>query len=133
MLFRSPKLDHLELRTGSLTDEALGHLAEIKSLTRLDLWGGGSTFGGGGSNFTVAGLQQLKRLPNLQTLWLFNLEDAGSYGGLKELTQLRELVFEMATINQQQFNELETALPKTRLSAGNGAGHLRSIRNPNGF
>ena len=128
-----PKLDHLELRTGSLTDEALGHLAEIKSLSRLDLWGGGSTFGGGGSDFTVAGLQQLKQLPNLRTLWLYNLEDPVGYGGLKELTQLRELMFEMATISQQQFNDLETALPKTRISAGNGWGHLRSIRNPNGF
>ena len=104
-----------------------------KSLTRLDLWGGGSTFGGGGSNFTVVGLQQLKGLPKLRTLWLNNFEDAGSYSGLKELTQLRELVFEMANIRQQDFNDLETALPKTRLSAGNGGGHLRSIRSPNGF
>ncbi len=127
------KLDHLELRTGSLTDASLGHLAEIKSLTRLDLWGGGSTFGGGGSHFTVVGLQQLKGLPKLRTLWLNNFEDAGSYGGLKELTQLRELVFEMANIRQQDFSDLETALPKTRISAGNGAGHLRSIRNSNGF
>ncbi|MBC8114171.1 MAG: PD40 domain-containing protein, partial [Candidatus Saccharimonas sp.] len=128
-----PRLNHLELRTGSLTDEALGHLAEIKSLTQLDLWGGGSTFGGGGSDFTVVGLQQLKGLPKLRTLWLTNLNDRGSYAGLKELTQLRELVFEMATINQQQFNDLETALPETRISAGTGGGHLRSIRRPNEF
>ncbi len=127
------KLEHLEMRTGSLTDEALAHLAEIKSLTRLDLWGSGSTFGGGGSDFTVIGLQQLKRLPNLRTLWLTNLEDAGGYGGLKELTQLRELVFEMANISQQEFNDLEAALPKTSISAGNGAGHLRSIRRPHAF
>ena len=118
------KLNHLELRAGGFSDVGLGHLAKVKSLDRLDL---------SGSNFTVQGLQQLKDLPNLRTLWLSGFRDQGSYLGLKDLKQLRELSFLMSNINQAEFTELEKALPKTRITSMTGGGSLRSIRNPNAF
>ena len=55
------QLNHLELRAYGFSDVGLGHLAHLKSLNRLDLWG---------SNYTVQVLQELRDLPNLRTLWL---------------------------------------------------------------
>ena len=118
------KLNFLELRAYGFSDIGLGHLAKVKSLNRLDLWG---------ANFTVQGLQQLRDLPSLRTLYLSGFRDQGSYLGLKELKQLRELSFMMSSINQAEFTELEKALPKTRITSMTGGGSLRSIRNPNGF
>ena len=118
------KLNHLELRAYGFSDIGLGHLAKVRSLNRLDLWG---------SNFTLQGLQQLRDLPNLRTLCLSGFRDQGSYLGLKDLKQLRELSFMMSSINQAEFTELEKGLPKTRITSMNGGGSLRSIRNPNGF
>ena len=118
------KLNFLELRAYGFSDIGLGHLAKVKSLNRLDLWG---------SNFTVQGLQQLRDLPNLRTLWLNGFQDQGSYLGLKDLQQLRELSFLMSNINQAEFTELEKAMPKTRITSMTGGGSLRSIRNPNAF
>ena len=118
------KLNFLELRAYGFSDIGLGHLAKVKSLNRLDLWG---------ANFTVQGLQQLRDLPNLRTLWLNGFRDQGSYLGLKDLKQLRELSFMMSSINQAEFTELEKALPKTKITSMTGGGSLRSIRNPNGF
>ena len=118
------KLNYLELGGYGFSDIGLGYLAHIKSLDRLDL---------SGSNITVQGLQQLRELPNLRTLWLNGFRDQGSYLGLKDLQQLRELSFLMSNINQAEYTELEKAMPKTRITSMTGGGSLRSIRNPNAF
>jgi beta-lactamase regulating signal transducer with metallopeptidase domain len=119
-LKRLPKLQHVSLRASRLTDESLPHLAQIKSLTRIDLHGSGEPGVNAGKCFTIAGLQRLKALPRLRTLWLTNLECADSFLGLKELTQLRELTLMMANIRGEDLEALEKALPNTTINSISG-------------
>jgi hypothetical protein len=115
-----PKLQHVSLRASRLTDESLRHLAQIKSLTRIDLHGSGEPGFNPGKCFTIAGVQRLKALPRLRTLWLTNLECADSFMGLKELTQLRELTLMMANIPGEDLEALERALPSTTINSISG-------------
>jgi len=103
-----------------LTDEALSHLAGIKSLTRIDLHGSGEPGVNLGRCFTITGVQQLKALPDLRTLWLTNVDAAGGFLGLKELTQLRVLTLMMTNIRDDELDALEAALPNTRIHATGG-------------
>jgi beta-lactamase regulating signal transducer with metallopeptidase domain len=114
-----PKLQHVSLRASCLTDESLRHLAEIKTLTRIDLHGSGEPGVNAGKCFTIAGVQRLKALPRLRTLWLTNLE-SDSFLGLKELTQLRELTLMMANIRGDEVEALEKALPNTTINSMSG-------------
>jgi beta-lactamase regulating signal transducer with metallopeptidase domain len=127
-LTRLPKLQHISLRASRLTDEALQHLARIKTLTRIDLHGSGEPGVKAGKCFTIAGVERLKALPNLRTLWLTNVEAAGGYLGLKELTQLRELSLMMTDIREEELDALEAALPHTRIHHATGGGFSR-VRN----
>jgi hypothetical protein len=117
-------LEHVELRASTIGDETLKHLAEIKTLTRLDLNGSGLPGVNLGTRFTAEGLQQLKRLPGLRTLWLTNLKLERGYGVLKELTQLRELTLMMTDISAGEVAALEDALPNTTIVAVSGAGRV---------
>ena len=117
-----PLLEQVELRATNVSDEALKRLAEIKTLTRLDLYGSGLAGVQFSKNFTIEGLQQLKSLPKLRTLWLTNLALDGGFGGLKELTQLRELTFMMTNISEGEIDSLEDALPHTTVHATSGGG-----------
>jgi Leucine-rich repeat (LRR) protein len=114
------KLEHLSLRATNLTDETLRHLAQIKTLTRLDLHGSGLPGSDTGAVFSIAGLEQLKSLPRLETLWLTNFDIPGGYGGLKELQHLRELTFMMCNVTDQELELLERALPDTNISHASG-------------
>jgi beta-lactamase regulating signal transducer with metallopeptidase domain len=114
------KLQHVSLRASRLTDEALRHLAGIKSLTRIDLSGSGEPGANAGMCFTIAGVQRLKVLPNLRTLWLTNVDSAGGFLGLKELTQLHELTLMMTNIRDEEVDMLEAALPNTRIHRATG-------------
>jgi hypothetical protein len=78
-LTRLPTLQHVSLRASQLTNEALRHLAAIKPLTRIDLHGTGEPGVNAGTCFTIAGVQRLKVLPNLRTLWLTNVDFAGGF------------------------------------------------------
>lgn len=122
-LRRSPRLEHIELRRIDYTDAGVGHLAAIKTLNRLDL---------GGSRATVAGLGQLESLPELRTLWLFGFRGDG-YAELARLKGLRDLHFEMCSIDEPAFHALESALPKAEIRAGTGGGFLRSSRPRSGY
>jgi hypothetical protein len=127
-LMRLPKLAHLSLRASRLTDESLRHLAEIRTLTRLDLHGSGLPGVNLGKCFTIEGIQHLKALPNLRTLWLTNFESTGGFLGLKELTQLRELTMMMANVREDELDALEDALPNTRIHSASGGRDSR-VRN----
>lgn len=110
------RLEHVTLRVAGATDKGLRHLAQVQSLTRLDL-------DGGGRQFSMAGLQQLKYLPRLETLWLTNFDiPGGGYDGLKELRHLRELTLLRANITEMERDALAKALPNTRISAATGRG-----------
>jgi len=74
--------------------------------------------------FTIEGLQQLKRLPRLRTLWLTNLQLNGGWGALKDLTQIRELSLIMTDISEAEVATLEDALPNTTVAAMSGAGRV---------
>jgi beta-lactamase regulating signal transducer with metallopeptidase domain len=124
-LRRLQKLQHVSLRASRLTDEALRHLAGIETLTRVDLHGSGEPGVNAGTCFTIAGIQRLKALPNLRTLWLTNLEAGGGFLGLKELTQLRELTLMMVNIRPEELDALEAALPNTRIHHATGGGSSR--------
>jgi hypothetical protein len=114
-LLRLQKLQHVSLRASRLTDESLRHLAGVKSLTRVDLSGSGEPGFNAGTCFTIAGVQRLKALPNLRTLWLTNVEATDGFLGLKELSQLRELTLMMGNIREEELDALEAALPETRI------------------
>jgi hypothetical protein len=111
-------IKHISLRASRLTDETLRHLSTIKTLARVDLNGSGQPGSNPGRCFTIAGVQQLKTLPKLRTLWLTNFAIGGGYVGLKELTQLRELVLTMSDIRNEELDALEAALPNSRISGG---------------
>jgi WD40 repeat protein/beta-lactamase regulating signal transducer with metallopeptidase domain len=120
--FRTNKsLKHFSLRSSDLTDESLKHLAQIKTLMRLDLSSGSPPTFGPTKGFTIAGLQELKVLPRLDTLWLTGFELHGC-GGLKELKHLRSLTFSMCSIAQTELDALEDALPDTNISNASGGG-----------
>jgi len=119
-----PHLEHVELRATEVTDETLRHLAEIRTLRRLDLYGSGLPGAHLGERFTAGGLQQLKRLPRLRTLWLTDLRLNGGFGVLKVLTQLRELSLTMTDISEGEVAALEDALPNTMVNAVSGAGRV---------
>jgi beta-lactamase regulating signal transducer with metallopeptidase domain/uncharacterized GH25 family protein/thiol-disulfide isomerase/thioredoxin/Leucine-rich repeat (LRR) protein len=120
-----PRLEHLELRARNLTDNALAHIAEIKTITRLDLDGSGQSDFQPGELFTHVGLAKLKGMPNLRTLWLNNLKvTPSSIVVLGETRQLKELVFMMSDITEEQVNRLRQSLPKTRVSAATGSGYV---------
>lgn len=120
--FRTHKrLEHVTLRVSGLTDESLGHLAQIETLTGLDLYGSGKPGVDPGRNFSIAGLQQLKKLPKLERLSLTNFDVVGGgYGGLRELKHLRELNFMMANVTDAELESLAEALPGARISAATG-------------
>ncbi len=122
--FREHKwLEHISLRANGLTDESLTHLAQIETLTRIDLYGSGQPGVSPGDNFSIAGLQQLKTLPKLETLWLTNLNAPGAgYLGLKELKQLREITMMMCNVTDAELESLEEALPDTRITHMTGGG-----------
>ncbi len=127
-LERLPALGHLSLRASRLTDQSLKHLTHMKKLNRIDLHGSGYPGHVVGSCFTIDGIRQLKELPNLQDLYLTNLESANGFAGLKELTQLRSLTLQSANISFEDFDVMEKALPNTYISAVNGHGSLRNLR-----
>jgi len=117
------QLEHLSLRAANLTDESLGHLAKIKTLTRVDLYGSGVPGPAKAQRFSIAGLQRLKELPKLETLWLTNFDlVGGGYVELKDLKHLRTLTFMMCNINDVELDLLETALPETDISSATGGG-----------
>jgi beta-lactamase regulating signal transducer with metallopeptidase domain len=124
-LTRLEKLQHISLRASRLTDEALRHLAGIKALTRIDLNGSGEPGVNAGTCFTIAGVQRLKALANLRSLWLTNVDSAGGFLGLKELAQLQELTLMMTNIRAEELDALEAALPKTRINHASGGGFAR--------
>lgn len=133
-LKRLPALEHLTLRDDHVTNESLRHLAEIKTLTRLQLYGSSGPGGVPSEPFpvegtelinrgiTITGVQQLKTLPNLRTLWLSNFRSPEGYLGLKELKHLRSLVFTMSDISALELDALEEALPSTVISGGSAGG-----------
>lgn len=114
------KLQHASLRVAALTDESLKHLAEIKSLNRVDLYGGNAV--------TISGVQQLKALPDLRTLWLTNFQSPGGFMGLKDLGQLHELSLLMTNLRDDEFDQLEDALPNTVIHHATGGGSVRVPR-----
>jgi hypothetical protein len=103
-------LESLSLRGTNLTDESLGYVAQLKNLERLDLPNGGLEPGQG---FSIAGVERLKALPKLQTLWLDNVLHSKDLFKLKELKQLREL--KLHGWDPAQVSELQEALPNTHI------------------
>ncbi|MDB5392198.1 MAG: TonB domain/peptidase domain protein [Planctomycetaceae bacterium] len=122
-----PQLESITLRVSNLTDESLKHLAGIPSLRRIDLYGSDEPGSGRGKCFSIPGVQQLKSLSNLRTLWLNNFESGGGWGGLKELTQLRELSLMMTDIGDAELEVLEEALPNTTIHNATGGGKVVRI------
>ncbi|HUF63463.1 MAG TPA: M56 family metallopeptidase, partial [Verrucomicrobiales bacterium] len=111
-----PKLEFLWLRASRLTDDALRHLSEVKTLTRLDLFGSGTPGATYGRLFTSAGLQELEALPGLRELHIYNLESQDGFAGLRSLSQLRTLVLQHTGIRAETIKRLQDALPETEVS-----------------
>ena len=110
-------LEQINIRASDVTDATLKHLAEIDSLTEIVLYGSGDAGVAPGDNFSIAGLQQLRTLPNLRNLWLNNLEiPGGGYSGLQELSQLQGLTFFMCNVTTPELEALEDAMPDTFIS-----------------
>ncbi len=113
-----PKLEYLQLRVTLLTDEALRHLSQIKSLTRIDLWGGvGAPFQNSGQIITIEGLQQLKNLPRLRYLTIYNFDSPDGFLGLRQLKGLRSLDLNFSNIKDEEVELLEAAMPDTTVTA----------------
>lgn len=106
-----PNLEHIEMHVTQMSDESLKHLSQIKSLRRLDLFGSEE-------GFTIHGLQQLKNLPQLRELWINNFKSSDSFMGLSELKQLSSLTLFFTNIRDEEAEQLEAAMPDTRISAG---------------
>jgi hypothetical protein len=123
---RLATLEHISLRGSRLTDESLRHLAEMKTLKRIDLHGSGEPGPFAGTVFSIAGVQQLKALPELRTLWLTNVESPGGYLGLTELAQLRVLSLMMTNIRGDELEKLEEALRNTTIHVATGGGDVRT-------
>ena len=96
----------------------------MKSLTRLDLHGSGFPGASLGTRFTAEGLQHLKHLPRLRTLWLTNLRLDGGFRVLKELTQLRHLTLTMTDISESEVVALEESMTNTTIAAMSGGGRV---------
>jgi internalin A len=97
-------LEHLSLRATQLTDESVRHVSEMKTLSRLDLHGSGQPGSVVGELFTLDALRQLKALPELRTLYLYNLRSPGALACLRELTQLRAIAMMWVSLTE---NELD--------------------------
>jgi hypothetical protein len=118
-----PRLTHLQLESQSnekhqLTEKGIGYLAAFQSLKRLDL---------SGQNLNIEDLDPLKDLLNLRELRLYGMTPKSGYLRLKTLEQLQELHLCEVPISQREYNDLERALPKTRIYAGGGSRWLWSI------
>lgn len=126
------KLEELDLsECAQLSDEAMGPLAEMKSLKKLNLWR---------VNLTDQGIQPIGKLSNLESLNLDNtrLTDAGlpAIGGLKKLTflhlgstsisnagldelkelkNLKNLIVTRTAVTQEGVDALQTSLPQTEI------------------
>jgi len=118
-------LQHVELRASNLTDAALGYLAEIKTLTRLDLYGSGEPGVSVGEQFSSAGLGRLQDLPGLRTLCIHNLNLKGSWcAALEKFSQLESLHIDFGDIAVEELRQLRNSLPTTRVTLATGAGFL---------
>ena len=120
-------LKSLQLRTVQLTDAGLASISKIKTLNRIDIFGGME-------KTTVTGFQQFKNLPNLRTLWLTRFDGSGDRTGFGEIKQLRELFFERADISQwtqTDLDQLGEMLPRASINIGTGANIYRPARNGN--
>ena len=114
VLTNSPKLEHLELRNLKISDAGIGYVGKTNTLTRLDLYACTQT--------TVDGLEQLKSLPKLQTLYLTNFPDQAGYRGLSKLKHLRELSFMSCGILYEDWEWLKTEMPRTQIHHMTGGG-----------
>lgn len=128
------RLAHVSLRASQLTDASLRHLAQIATLTRVDLSSTSRPGDVSESLFSIAGIQELKRLPKLETLYLAGLDLTG-IAGLKELRQLRELSLMMCHVTESELDALDAALPDTSISHATGGGSWlpKRFRTPNVF
>jgi beta-lactamase regulating signal transducer with metallopeptidase domain/Leucine-rich repeat (LRR) protein len=115
-----PKLEYLWLRATEVSDASLRSLAEIKSLTRLDLFGSGQPGVNVGHLFTMDGLSQLNKLPNLRVLWINNLELPDGYLRLREFKQLSGLTLDFCNVKDAEEELLQAAMPDTSVSASSG-------------
>jgi beta-lactamase regulating signal transducer with metallopeptidase domain/protocatechuate 3,4-dioxygenase beta subunit/Leucine-rich repeat (LRR) protein len=125
---KSLPLEHLELRAIQLTDKALAHIAEIKTLTRLDLDGSGRPgVYNNGKLFSHKGLAKLKELPQLRYLYLNNFElGPSAIDVLCEMGQLKGLVINFSKITEDQISRLRQSLPNTYVSVSTG-GSLKKL------
>lgn len=113
-LQNSPHLENLELRNVGISDTGIGYVGKINTLTRLDLYACTRT--------TAGGLEQLKSLPKLRTLYLTNFPDKSGYRGLSQLKQLRELSFMACGILNEDWERLKTEMPRTQIHHMTGGG-----------
>ena len=119
-----PKLEHLELVVAHVSDAALRSVSEIRTLTRLELFSNGRGRANG-RTFTMDGLQQLKRLPNLRILWITGLELPEGYLGLRELKQLTGLDLVFCNVKDAEEELLQAVMPDASVSAVSGISMLK--------
>lgn len=108
-------LTHLELRASKITDTSLSNIAKIKTLARLDISGSGRPGARMGNVISAQGLEKLKTLPNLQTLWINNLQSVGVGSALAEIKSLRHVTMMMVSINEEELDLLSDALPEATI------------------
>lgn len=108
-------LTHLELRASEITDTSLSHIAKIKTLARLDISGSGRGGARMGNVISALGLEKLKTLPNLQTLWINNLQSVGVGSALAEIKSLRNVTMMMVSISEEELDQLSDALPEATI------------------
>jgi Leucine-rich repeat (LRR) protein len=124
------KLQEIYLEGDKLTDLSLKNLSQIRSLNRIELRGIKDPFNdlqrtSSKAGFTSAGVQQLKILPELRTLSLTDIQSKEGFWGLKEFTQLKELILNTDSVSAEEIDVLEESLPNTRIRGNARAFSMR--------
>jgi hypothetical protein len=113
-----PKLEDFQLRASGVSDKSLRYLSQIKSLTRLEIWGNsGPGPYMGRQLFTIEGVLQLKSLPQLRELTINSLDAPGGFLGLRELKGLSSLTVDFSNIKDEEVELLKAAMPNTSVDA----------------
>jgi hypothetical protein len=110
-------LKFLELRIARATDEGLVNLRGMNKLKRLDLNGSSDYTFSAGRQFSAKAFEHIGQLAQLEGLWINNIEiDEAVLSQLSEMTGLKSLILNWASITDEGEARLRKALPGTAIA-----------------